>query len=80
MLDLITARGRAYKSDYFVALNDPPMLFVRVIGQKEDTVRAVFSDPNETSCLTYGQRVAFGYTTLHSILKEGDALKVTLMK
>ena len=80
MLDLITATGKTFKSDYFVALNDPPMLFLRVIGQDIDTIQTIFSDPAETSCLTYGGKAAFGYTTLHSISREGDALKVTLMK
>lgn len=80
MSDLITATGRTFKSDYFVALTDPPMLFLRVLNQNMDAMQAVFSDPNETSCLTCGGRVAFGYTTLHSIFREGDALKVTLMK
>ena len=80
MTKVKTATGKEFDSDYFVALQDPPMMFVRVLNQDERTLQEVFSDPNETSCLSSGDRVAFGYTTLHSIFNEGDAFKVTLLK
>lgn len=80
MSDLITATGKSFKSDYFTALDDPPVLFARVLEQNINTVQTVFSNPNETSCLSCGSRVAFGYTNLQSILREEDAFKVTLTK
>ena len=80
MSTVITATGKAFESDYFVAMVDPPVLFVRILNQTEDVVRAVFSDKAETSCLTCGGRVAFGYTNLQTIFKEGDAFKVMLTK
>lgn len=80
MLNLITATGKTFGSDYFVPMQDPPILFVRILNQTEDTVKAVFSDKAETSCLTCGGRTAFGYTNLQSILKEGEAFKVALKK
>ena len=80
MATVITATGRAFECDYFVPMQDPPVLFVRILKQPEDVVRAVFSDKSETSCLKYGSRVAFGYINFQSILKEGDAFKVMLSK
>lgn len=80
MSDLITATGKVFASDYFVPLQDPPVLFVRILNQPEDVVRTVFSDKAETQCLTCANRVAFGYTNFQSILREGDAFKVTLTK
>jgi len=77
---LITATGKMFESDYFVPMQDPPVLFVRILNQDENTVRTVFSDKSETSCLTCGGRTAFGYTNFQSILKEGDAFKVMLSK
>ena len=80
MATLMTATGKTFESDYFVPLQDPPILFVRILNQSEDIVRTVFSNNTETSCLTCDGRVAFGYTSFQSIFKEGDAFKVMLSK
>lgn len=80
MATIVTATGKAFESDYFVPMQDPPILFLRILKQPENVVNAVFSDKKETSCLTCANRVAFGYTNLQSIFQEGDALKVTLSK
>ena len=80
MSTVITATGKTFESDYFVPMQDPPVLFVRILNQEENTVRTVFSNKAETSCLTCGGRVAFGYTNFQSIFKEGDAFKVMLSK
>ena len=77
---LITATGKTFESDYFVPMQDPPILFVRILNQTENTVRTVFSDAAETSCLICGGRTAFGYTNFQSISKEGEAFKVVLKK
>ena len=79
-MTVITATGKTFQSDYFVPMQEPPVLFVRILNQTENTVRAVFSDKAETSCLICDGRVAFGYTNFQSILKEGDAFKVVLKK
>ena len=80
MAQIITATGKTFESDYFVPMQDPAVLFTRILKQPEEVVRAVFSDRSETACLKYGSRVAFGYINLQSILKEGDAFKVMLSK
>lgn len=80
MATLTTATGKTFESDYFVPMQDPPILFARILNQPEGVVRAVFSDKTETSCLACSGRVAFGYTNFKSILDEGDAFKVTLTK
>ena len=54
------------------------MLYVRILESDQQTVRDVFSDPNETSVLTYGGNEYTGYTMLRSVFDEGDALKVGL--
>lgn len=79
-MTVITATGKTFQSDYFVPMQDHPVLFVRILNQAEDTVRTVFSDTAETSCLTCDGRVAFGYTNFQSISKEGEAFKVVLKK
>lgn len=80
MATIKTATGKTFESDYFVPMQDPPVLFLRVLKQPEDVVNAVFNDKNETSFLTCAGRVAFGYTNFQSILKEGEAFKVMLSK
>ena len=80
MATLTTATGKTFESDYFVPMQDPPVLFVRILNQPEGVVRAVFSDKAETSCLTCASRIAFGYTNFQSIFQEGDAFKVMLSK
>ena len=80
MSTVITATGKAFESDYFVAMQDPSVLFVRILNQSENTLRTVFSDKAETSCLTCDGKVAFGYTNFQSIFKEGEAFKVVLTK
>lgn len=75
-----TASARRFDSDYFVVLENQALLFVRILNEKEDTIRSVFENPEETSCLTSKTRVAFGYIYLKSITQEGDAFKVVLSK
>ena len=79
-MTVITATGKTFQSDYFVPMQEPPVLFVRILNQTENTVRAVFSDKAETSCLICDGRVTFGYTNFQSILQEGEAYKVVLQK
>ena len=75
-----TATGRAFVSDYFIVLESKSLLFLRVLNADENTVRAVFGNSTETSCIRSGNRVAFGYINLQSIFKEGNAFKVVLSK
>ena len=79
-MTVITATGKTFQSDYFVPMQEPPVLFVRILNQTENTVRAVFSDKAETSCLICDGRVAFGYTNFQSISQEVEAYKVVLQK
>lgn len=75
-----TATGRTFNSDYFVILESQSLLFLRVLNVDENTVREVFGNSTETSCLRSGDRVAFGYINLQSIFKEGNAFKVVLSR
>lgn len=77
---IITATGRMFDSDYFVILESQSLLFLRVLNVDENTVREVFGNSAETSCLRSGDRVAFGYINLQSIFKEGNAFKVVLSR
>ena len=77
---IITATGRMFDSDYFVILESQSLLYLRVLNTDENTVREVFGNSVETSCVRSGNRVAFGYVNLRSIIKEGNAFKVVLSK
>ena len=78
MIKVTTATGKEFLSDYLVTMPSPKMLYVRILESDPQTVRDVFSDPNETSVLTYGGNEYTGYTMLRSVFDEGDALKVGL--
>ena len=75
-----TASGRQFDSDYFVELKSASLLFLRVLNVDLETVKSVFNNHDETSCLTYYGKPTFGYIYLKSISQEGDAFKVVLSK
>ena len=80
MVNVITATGKEFKTDYLVTISDPEMMFVRVLNTERETVESVFRNPEETSVLLYGDRRYEGFTEFQSIFDEGDALKVGLGK
>lgn len=77
---IYTATGRSFDSDYFVVLEDRSLMFFRVLHTDENTVRQVFGNSSETSCIRSGNRIAYGYINLRTIIKEGEAFKVVLSK
>lgn len=75
---LKTATGKQFQSDYIAKINNPPRLYVRVIGSDYGTVGAVFSDPRETMTIFHGEYVVTGHTRLVSLSTEEGAIKVAL--
>ena len=80
MATIVTATGKVFESDYFVVLEERSLMFLRVLNTDEKTVRDIFGNSSETSCIRSGNRIAYGYINLRTIIKEGEAFKVVLSK
>lgn len=73
-----TATGKTFQTDYIVPHEPSHSLYIRILNSDFPTVASVFSDPEETTVLTYGGITFTGFTYLNSIEQEIDALKVRL--
>ena len=80
MDDLKTASGQAYPCDYFNPSETNRQLNLRVLGMTVVSAAAVFSNPDETMAMQYGETYAAGFTRLTAIVPEGNAIRVVLGK
>lgn len=67
MVDLVTATGKRFDSDYFVEHRPSKSVYFSVVGVSGETVRTVFRDAEETRRLEYSGRVYEGFTDLKEI-------------
>lgn len=79
-MNVITATGKEFPSDYFVEHSPSKSLYFRVIETDLETATRVFSDPEETESIEYGSSKYEDFTNLDFISDEGDAIKVRLIK
>lgn len=77
-MNVITATGKEFPSDYLVEHLPSHSLYFRVESDLE-TANKVFSDPEETKTLEYNGKQYDGFTNLDFISDEGDAIKVRLI-
>lgn len=80
MEKLKTATGKQFLCDYFNPCEPVERLTIRISNASVAEVAAVFSDQNETKTLWCGNDYASQYSTLVSIIPEGDAIRVSLRK
>lgn len=80
MMAFKTATGKEFQTDYFVPHEPSKSLYIRIIDSDINTVREIFTEPEETSLLTYNEREFTGYTQMMGIEQESEALKVRLKK
>lgn len=80
MQKIKTATGKTFDCDYFVMFDPLKQLDVYVHNVPFLTVASVFSDPNETVQLWFGNQYASQYTKLVSISPEGNMVFVQLRK
>lgn len=78
-MNVITATGKEYPSDYFVEHRPSHSVYFRVQDIDLETAESVFSDPEETSVIWYGETQFSGFTLLDFIADEGDGIKVRLI-
>ena len=79
-MNVTTATGKEFPSDYFVEHSPSKSIYFRVKDTDLETAGRVFSDPEETVCIEYGSNRYEGFTNLDFISDEGDAIKVRLIK
>ena len=75
-----TATGKTFDCDYFVLFDPLKQLDIYVHNVPFMTVASVFSNPNETMQLWFGNQYASQYTKLVSIAPEGTMVFVQLRK
>lgn len=78
-MNVVTAKGKTFLSDYFVEHQPSNSIYFRIKTDLE-TAQSVFGDPEETVVLTYKDRQFFSFTELDYAKDEGDAIKVRLIK
>ena len=78
-MNVITATGKEYPSDYFVEHRPSRSVYFRVQDVDLETAESVFSDPEETEVIWYGETQFSGFTFLDFIADEGDGIKVRLI-
>lgn len=76
---LKTATGKQFRTDYVAVIPYPPLAYIR-IDAPIATVAEVFSDPEETAELWYGDVHLVGYTQLVAITPEPGMIKIRLRK
>lgn len=73
-----TYSGKQFICDYFSVIPIPPRMYIRISGTGIEQIASVFSDPEETCKITYGDVVIDGYTQLVAIIPEGNIIRVVL--
>lgn len=67
MVELVTATGKKFESDYFVEHKPSKSIYFTVVGVSEETVRKVFNDPEETHRMEYNGKIYEDFTSLEDI-------------
>lgn len=81
MVDVVTAKGKKFDSDYFVEHKPSKSVYFTVLGVSIETVRTVFGDAEETCRLEYNGKIYEGYTTLEEVAEEDEGVwKMRLTK
>lgn len=75
-----TATGKEFDTDYMVEHEPTSSIYLRIVGEEFNAVKTVFSNPEETSELTYVGRTYDGFTRMDRIEQQSDAVKMRLMK
>lgn len=78
-MNVITATGKEFPSDYFVEHQPSYSLYFRVQETSLETAQSVFSNPEETSRISYGKDCFEGFTNLDFVRDEGNGIKVRLI-
>lgn len=79
-MNVITATGKEFPSDFFVEHRPSKSVYFRVQDTDLANAETVFSNPEETEVIWYGTTRFDGFTDLDFISDEGDAIKVRLIK
>ena len=79
-MNVTTATGKEFPSDYFVEHKTSKSIYFRVQDTDFTTAESVFSNPEETEIIRYGETPFVGFTDLDFISDEGDGIKVRLIK
>lgn len=74
MTNLVTAKGKIFDSDYFVEHRPSKSVYFSVVGVSEETVRTVFTDPEETHRMEYNGKVYEDFTNLDEIAEEDEGI------
>ena len=81
MNDVIkTATGKELSCDYFAVIPNPQQAYIRIVGLPLAEVATIFSNPNETVQLWYGEYYIANYTKLVALVPEATAVKVVLAR
>lgn len=81
MNDVIkTATGKELSCDYFAVIPNPQQAYIRIVGLPLAEVATIFSNPNETVQLWYGEHYIAHYTRLVALVPEATAVKVVLAR
>ena len=78
MEEIITATGKIFKVDMVCSI--PQYVYIRIVDSDMQTIRSVFSDPNETIIIQYGDYALLNYVRLGYAQYENGAIKVRLDK
>ena len=81
MVDLVTATGKKFESDYFVEHKPSKSVYFTVLGVPIETVRTVFGDAEETCRLEYNGKIYEDFTVLEEVAEEDEGVwKMRLKK
>ena len=75
---ITTATGKEFEVDMVCTIPSPPYAYLRIINSDIETIRNVFSNPEETVLISYGDAVIMNHTKLGYAVQEDVAVKVRL--
>ena len=73
MFTIKAATGKEFDSDYAVSIPEPPIAFVRIVGLEYNTVKEIFSNPDELPIDRYPN-----FHTVSDFIDEETATKLIL--
>ena len=80
MEKLKRATGKELSCDYFAVIPNPQQAYMRIVGLSLVEVATIFSNPNETVQLWYGEYYIANYIKLVALVPEATAIKVVLAR
>lgn len=75
-----TATGKEFYCDAVTQIDNPRRLYITVHGANIAEIAAVFSNPEETVQLYYGNQYIANHTKLLGIIPEQGLIRVNLTK